>query len=112
MSNLQELQQRALHIKQLYSRLNLQAGRSEWTAQDYAMGFVGDVGDLQKLVMARAGKRHVDDVDAKLAHELSDCLWSLLILANQYDINLEDVFSKTMNELELRIESQTKDGQA
>ncbi len=62
-------------------------------------GFVVDVGDLMKLVMAKAGARPVDDVQAKLAHELSDCLWSVLVLAKAYDVDLEKEFLRTMDEL-------------
>ena len=68
-------------------------------------GFVGDVGDLSKLIMAKRGLRGPtdDDIDEKIAHELADCLWSVCILADKYNINLEAAFSKTMNELEDRL---------
>ena len=66
---------------------------------------VGDVGDLVKLVMVKEGKRHGEAVDAKLRHELSDCLWSLLIIADHYGIDLEQSFFETMNELDERLAS-------
>ena len=72
-------------------------------------GFVGDVGDLMKLVMAKEGVREIPDVDQKLAHELSDCLWSVLVLANKYNVDLETSFLQTMDELEKRIESELKE---
>jgi NTP pyrophosphatase (non-canonical NTP hydrolase) len=62
-------------------------------------GFVVDVGDLMRLVMAKSGIRHTDEVDAKLAHELADCLWSVLVLAKLYDIDLEKAFLTTLEEL-------------
>ena len=40
------------------------------------------------------------EVDRKLAHELSDCLWSVLVLAHAYDVDLEQEFLRTMGELE------------
>jgi nitrogen fixation/metabolism regulation signal transduction histidine kinase len=40
-----------------------------WTKEEILQGFVVDVGDLTKLVMAKSGIRHVEDVDRKLAHE-------------------------------------------
>ncbi|WP_276309383.1 hypothetical protein [Cryobacterium aureum] len=40
--------------------------------QDLMLGFVGDVGDLSKLVQARTGIRGTDDLEAKLTHELAD----------------------------------------
>ena len=41
------------------------------------LGFVGDVGDLAKQVMAREGVRHLPGRKDTLAHELTDCLWSV-----------------------------------
>jgi NTP pyrophosphatase (non-canonical NTP hydrolase) len=71
-----------------------------------AIGFVGDVGDLMKLVMAHAGVRTTADADSKLAHELADCLWAVLVLAWLYEINLEEIFIQTMSELEGHIAAQ------
>lgn len=70
-------------------------------------GFVGDVGDLMKLVMAKSGVRTIPDTDRKLAHELSDCLWSVLVLARLYDVDLEKEFLRTMDEIEARVSSST-----
>ena len=72
-------------------------------------GFVGDVGDLSKIIMAKHGLRSMDDVDAKLAHELSDCLWSILVLSDKYHIDLAAAFLQTMDGLDKRIESQSAD---
>ena len=69
-------------------------------------GFVGDVGDLSKIIMAKQGLRFMDDIDAKLAHELSDCLWSVLVIADKYKINLATEFLKTMDGLEARISTE------
>jgi len=66
-------------------------------------GFVGDVGDLMKLVMAKEGVRTIEDVDKKLKHELCDCLWSVLVLAKKFDIDIEREFLDKMSELEERI---------
>ncbi len=66
-------------------------------------GFVGDVGDLMKLVMAKAGARPIADVEAKLAHELADCLWSVLVLARAYDVDLERAFLRTMDDLDTKL---------
>ncbi|MFL5800344.1 MAG: MazG nucleotide pyrophosphohydrolase domain-containing protein [Roseiflexaceae bacterium] len=81
-----------------------QPGRA-WTTEEFALGFVGDVGDLMKLVVACAGVREIPDTKAKLAHELADCLWSVLVLADVYGIELEQAFLRTMQELEERIAS-------
>jgi NTP pyrophosphatase (non-canonical NTP hydrolase) len=56
--------------------------------------------------MAKHGLRAMDDVDNKLAHELSDCLWSVMVLSSKYDINLSDEFMKTMDELDKKIDTE------
>lgn len=103
-----QLTQRALQIRQQYSELELKQNGAEWTNLNLAEGFMVDAGELMKLVMAKEGLRQVDDVDAKLAHELSDCLWSVLVLAKKYNINLEEQFMKTMAELEAKIAKESQ----
>ena len=41
-----------------------------------------------------------------LGHELADCLWSILILAEKYGIDLTAEFHRTMAELERHITAQ------
>ncbi|KKR11919.1 MAG: MazG nucleotide pyrophosphohydrolase [Candidatus Woesebacteria bacterium GW2011_GWA1_39_21] len=98
-----QLQNRALEIRRKYSDLEKMKYGKEWTREQIVQGFVGDVGDLVKLIMAKDGVREVEDVDEKLAHELADCLYSILVIANKYGVDIEEEFLKTMNELEERI---------
>jgi len=102
MSDLLDLQKRAKEIAECYAGLNKRQGRSVWSTKDRMMGFVTDVGELNELVMAKEGLRDVNDADTKLAHELSDCLWSILLLADHYGVDLEHAFMHTMDELEQR----------
>ncbi|MES1167829.1 MAG: nucleotide pyrophosphohydrolase [Oleiharenicola lentus] len=97
---LAQLSDRAMQIREGFARYEQRRTGRTWTREEIMQGFVGDVGDLMKLVMAKAGARRVDDVDRKLAHELSDCLWSVLVLARAYDLDLEKEFLRTMDELE------------
>ena len=53
-----------------------------WTTEEIMLGFLGDVGDLAKLVQGKAGVRPRDDLDEALAHELADCLWCVFTLAD------------------------------
>lgn len=53
---------------------------------------MGDVGDLAGLAQAHAGVRDIDDVQARLGHELSDCLWSIPVLADRCGTDLEAEF--------------------
>ncbi|MET8681756.1 hypothetical protein ABZW18_30280 [Streptomyces sp. NPDC004647] len=56
---LSDLQQRALCIHDLYDELNRYERGRVWTREEFMLGFVGDVGDLAKLVMAQEGAREV-----------------------------------------------------
>lgn len=93
----------ALEIREKYSELEKSQYGREWTPAEIAQGFVGDVGDLMKLIMSKSGIRANDNTDAKLAHELADCLWSILVLARKYHIDIEQAFQKNMAELNKRI---------
>ena len=101
--DLDALTARAMAIRARYAAAEKSKGGHEWSREELMQGFVVDVGALMKLVMAKRGLRDVPDVDAKLAHELSDCLWSVLVLAKLYDVDLEKEFLKTMADLERRI---------
>jgi NTP pyrophosphatase (non-canonical NTP hydrolase) len=50
--------------------------------------------------MAREGIRTIPDAEHKLAHELADCLWAILVLARIYGVDLEQAFVQTMDDLE------------
>ena len=96
----QELNKRAINLRKKYEVMEKQLYGSSWTNEEIALGFIGDVGDLAKLVIAENGKRNIDNSKDKLAHELSDCLWSIFVIADNHGIDLESSFIDTMNELE------------
>ncbi len=102
----QNLIDRARQIRMQYAELEQQRYSRAWTREEIALGFVGDVGDLMKLVIAQNGVRDIPDADAKLAHELADCLWAVLVLADLYDVDLQSAFVDTMNDLEQRIQAE------
>jgi len=99
----QKIIDRAIEIRKQYEAKEKQLYGSAWTSEEIALGFVGDVGDLAKLIVAENGKRHIPDSKAKLEHELADCLWSVIVLAHQHGVDLETVFTNTMNDLETHL---------
>ncbi|MBI4835966.1 MAG: nucleotide pyrophosphohydrolase [Candidatus Abawacabacteria bacterium] len=101
-----QLQNRAIAVMNQYIQLNQQVGRPAWTAAEYLQAFVGDVGDLTKLIMAKNNFRTIPDYEEKLGHELSDCLWAICVLAKQLNIDLEIEFQKTMEQIEKKITAQ------
>jgi NTP pyrophosphatase (non-canonical NTP hydrolase) len=100
---------RAKEIRKLYAEFERKKFGKEWTREQIFQGFVGDVGDLAKLLIAADGvsEKHADlsrnEIKQKVAHELTDCLWSIVILADKYDIDLENVFADTMDNIESKI---------
>ena len=91
---------RGLEIRTLYQEKEKQLYGSSWTSEEIALGFVGDVGDLAKLVLAENGRRNIENSKEKLEHELSDCLWSVIVLAHIHEVDLESSFINTMDELQ------------
>ena len=103
--SLPQLTAHACRIRELYAAQAVRTGSRPWGPTELAQGFIGDVGDLMKLVMAKEGLRpaKTQNLDAALAHELSDCLWSILLLADAYQVSLEPAFLRTMRELEQKL---------
>jgi NTP pyrophosphatase (non-canonical NTP hydrolase) len=89
----------ALRLNDLYERLEIKRWGRVWTTEELALGLMGDVGDLAKLVQAHAGIRDIDDCKAKLGHELADCLWSIIVLADKCGIDLQAEFARNIREL-------------
>lgn len=87
-----DLEKSALQLNGLYEQLEIKRWGRIWSTEELTLGFVGDVGDLAKLIQAHAGMRDIDDCKAKLGHELSDCLWSIMVIANKCGIDLEAEF--------------------
>lgn len=108
MLTLEQASDRANEIRSLYAKYEKATYGREWTTQELMLGFLGDVGDLAKLVQATAGVRNIANADEKLAHELADCLWSLLVLAKQLNVNIESAFESTMMSLERNLQVTSK----
>ena len=103
-----QLSDRAMQIRQRFAEFERARHGRVWTREMIMQGFVVDVGDLMKLVMAKAGTRHVDDVDSKLAHELSDCLWCILVLYKLYGLDAGDEFTQAMDKLDRLLVARTR----
>lgn len=96
----QDLIRRAMTIRQQYAALEKATYGRAWANEEIALGFVGDAGDLAKPILAHNGVRHIPDTREKLAHELADCLWSIIVLSQMCGVDLESAFMQTMGELE------------
>ncbi|MFI9722080.1 nucleotide pyrophosphohydrolase [Streptomyces sp. NPDC052396] len=108
--NLSEPRDRALHIHDLYDELNRHERERAWSREGFMLGFMGDVGDPAKLVMAKEGAGPGPGGRAALEHELADCLWSVLIPAHCCQVDLEGAFQRAMAELEAAIRARLAGG--
>jgi Predicted pyrophosphatase len=105
-----EMCERAYDIHARYRAVQLSEAGHTWSPAETMLGFVGDVGDLAKLIMKDQGLRASnEDVEALVAHELSDCLWSVIVIARQMNIDLERAFLQTMGELQSRLDESPHD---
>lgn len=102
--DMQQASQRALQVRELYRQLEQRRYGREWNLGDLMVGFVGDVGDLAKLIGAAQGVRPADEnLRSALEHELADCLWSVFVLADELDIDPVAAFASTMDFLEAKV---------
>ncbi len=109
-TDFETLQKKALFIKNLYIQKQKEKDKATWTASDYMAGFVTDIGELSELVSAKKGIRMVEDLDQKLEHELNDCLYSIIVLADEFNIDLASTFGKNMDSLAERISKNANNG--
>lgn len=100
-NNFQKMIDRAVVIKNKYHERE----SKKWGVEQTMAGLVTDIGELNEIVMIYNGYRNDvnGDVEKRLKHELSDVLYSLMILANKTGIDLEKEFDITMDELEKRL---------
>jgi NTP pyrophosphatase (non-canonical NTP hydrolase) len=103
--DIEELTRRAMSIRTRYADLEHKRYGRSWTREEITLGFVGDVGDLAKLMLAIEGVRSIPDAPERLAHELADCLWSILVLAKLSEVDLEQAFLATMDTLRIHIDA-------
>ncbi len=99
-----QIQKLAIKVKDKYRKLEIARMGREWNVSELTEGFVGDAGSLMKLVMAKEGKRIIENVDERLKEEISDCLWAIICIADKLNINIEKSFSEKMYILEKRID--------
>jgi len=98
--NLDELTQKVLHIKSLYSDFEKRKSYKHWTIEETYEGLVSDVGDLGRLVLAKEGFREMPDLQKSLQHELAEILYATLLLSEQYKIDLTQAFLDEVDRLE------------
>jgi len=96
----QKIIHRAMDLRRQYEIKETNLYGSPATSVNIAEGFAGDVNNLVKLVMAEHGQRQIANSKEKLDAQLAHCLWSVVVLANMHNVDLENSFMEAMDRLE------------
>ena len=91
---------RAMDLRSQYEKKEKQLYGAPSSGEDLARGFAGDVNNLVRLIAAKPGRHENIDRTEKIGAQLSHSLWSIIVLARLYDIELEQAFMETMDRLE------------
>lgn len=95
---------RAVEVRARLAAAERARGGAPWSRRELAQGFVGEVGALRKRVLAKEGRREGPaNLDAKLEHELADCLWGVLLRAEADGVDLERALTGIMDEWEAKL---------
>lgn len=99
----QKLVNRAMDLRNQYEKKEHKLYGAVSTDEDVAQGFLGDVNNLVKLVMAQHGKRVIANSSEKLSAQLAHCLWSVIVLSQMHNVDLEQSFMEAMDRLETHL---------
>jgi len=92
---------RAVRIRKLYRQLEERNHGGAWTTQEDMIGFMSDVGELGRLLMASEGRWvHAGDLPKELGDKLAECMWWIFVLSDRLGIDISQAFSKKMDELD------------
>ena len=71
-----------------------------------ALGLCGEAGEVaEKIKKTVRGDTSLDEVSGSIADELGDVLWYLAILADDLEVDLEDIAQGNVDKLQLRMKS-------
>ncbi|WP_052574102.1 hypothetical protein [Haloferula sp. BvORR071] len=91
---------RALQIRELYTKLEQRMHGGAWSPQELMIGYLYDLGELGRLIMAKEDRWvHQGDLPRELEDKLSECLWWVLVLAERTGVDISKAFTAKMNEL-------------
>ena len=97
----------AISTRESFEKFEEKIHGKKWDVNQLMLGLSVDVGDLIRLVQEKKGTRpkNTEDLYDKIAHELCDVLWVVLVLANELDVDLTHEFPKNMIDLQAIIEN-------
>ena len=105
-NNFQKMMDKVVEVKAKYETIEPKT----WGINQAFMGMVKDIGELSKILMAHEGYREDLDKDTKkaLEHQLTDVLYSIMVIGDKTGIDLEKSFWETMEEIEKKIDKESR----
>jgi NTP pyrophosphatase (non-canonical NTP hydrolase) len=100
MMELEKIIHRAMDLRRQYEKREAELYGSPTASVDIAEGFAGDVKNLVKLILAQQGQSEIANSKEKLEAQLAHCLWSVVVLAEMHNVDLERAFMEAMDRLE------------
>jgi NTP pyrophosphatase (non-canonical NTP hydrolase) len=98
--DLEKIIHRAMDLRRQYEVKETHLYGAPSSIMDIAQGFAGDVNNLVKLIEAEHGQRKIANSREKVEAHLAHCLWSVVVLAQKEEVNLETAFIEAMDRLE------------
>lgn len=99
----QKIIHRAMDLRRQYERKETDLYGTPSTDLDIAQGFAGDANNVVKFIRAGRGKLEIANSTVKLEAQLAHCLWSVVVLAQMHNVNLETAFMEAMDRLETHL---------
>ena len=96
----QKIVHRAMDLRRQYEIKEKELYGSPSTSLEIAQSFAGDANNLAKLVISEHGQHVIAHSKEKLEAQLAHCLWSVVVIAQMHNVNLEVSFMEAMDRLE------------
>lgn len=93
-----------LRIRDKYDDWAKKNNVREWGLLERTTGLVTDVGELTEYVMVHMGYRSGESNQEKLKHEICDCIWALICIADYVNVDIKNEFSNLIKELDARLD--------
>jgi NTP pyrophosphatase (non-canonical NTP hydrolase) len=93
-------------LKQLIDEV-LEAGAkfpNKWDVKTHYIDLVEEVGELGNAILVESGDKSSKRQRAELEDSFADILFELIMLADEANVNLEQVLTKMLDELKIRQE--------
>ena len=90
-------------IQEIVDKWLKEIGGGYWPPLSMLANLVEEVGELAKVINALEGPKRNEDIKKEdVASELGDVFFSLICIANYYDINLEECIKRTIEKYNAR----------